>query len=102
MVAHNKKLDTLNFIECVQKYPEIFNTTHPGFKQQDDKSGAWHKIAEEFNTDRKFLLTVHYNSCFSIKFHFYCFLLTHFTLCMTLYTTLRIHLFAFFYMFIYD
>lgn len=55
MVAQNKKLDTVNFIESVKKYPEIFNTTHPGFKQQDDKNGAWHKIAEEFNTDRKFI-----------------------------------------------
>jgi hypothetical protein len=51
MVAQNKKLDTVNFIESVKKYPEIFNTTHPGFKQQDDKNGAWHKIADEFNTD---------------------------------------------------
>jgi len=66
MVAQNKKLDTVNFIESVKKYPEIFNTTHPGFKQQDDKNGAWHKIADEFNTDRK--LTNHYYEIQNINF----------------------------------
>ena len=58
MVANNKKLDTVNFIEKVKLYPEIFNTTHPGFKMQDDKNGAWHKIAEEFNTDRKLIIMI--------------------------------------------
>ncbi|KAG5679949.1 hypothetical protein PVAND_009484 [Polypedilum vanderplanki] len=51
LVTQNKKIETNNFIECVKKYPEIFDTTHPGFKQQDDKMGAWDKIAQEFQTD---------------------------------------------------
>ena len=51
--ASSKKMETVAFIECVKKYPEIFDTTNPGFKQQDDKSGAWDKIANEFHTDGK-------------------------------------------------
>jgi hypothetical protein len=58
LVTQNKKIETNNFIESVKKFPEIFDTTHPGFKQQDDKSGAWEKIAQEFQTDCKFRNTL--------------------------------------------
>jgi hypothetical protein len=47
----SKKVETNAFIECVKKYPEIFDTSHPSFKLQDDKNGAWEKIAQEFRTD---------------------------------------------------
>lgn len=45
--------DTRNFIKRVQAYPEIFDTNNPGFKQADDKNGAWDKLAEEFNVNGK-------------------------------------------------
>lgn len=44
-------LDTRQFIKRIQAYPEIFDTNHAGFKQVDDKNGAWEKIAAEFKTD---------------------------------------------------
>lgn len=44
-------LDTKLFIKRIQQYPEIFDTAHPGFKQVDDKNGAWEKIAVEFKVD---------------------------------------------------
>jgi Alcohol dehydrogenase transcription factor Myb/SANT-like len=43
--------DTLLFIKRIQAYPEIFDTATPGFKQVDDKNGAWEKIAAEFKVD---------------------------------------------------
>lgn len=46
-----KKIDNDTFIDEIKRYPEIFDTSHPGFKQQDDKNGAWEKIAQEFGTD---------------------------------------------------
>jgi Alcohol dehydrogenase transcription factor Myb/SANT-like len=50
-VMTHRKLDFILFIETVKKYPEIYDPSHPSFKQQDDKNGAWNKIAEEFNID---------------------------------------------------
>jgi hypothetical protein len=47
----NKKVETNGFIACVKKYPEIFDTAHPSFKLQDDKNGAWEKIAREQKSD---------------------------------------------------
>lgn len=52
-MSTQKKIDNDSFIEEIKRYPEIFDTSHPGFKQQDDKNGAWEKIAREFNTDGK-------------------------------------------------
>lgn len=46
-------LDTKLFIKRIQNYPEIFDTGNPGFKQIDDKNGAWEKIAAEFKVDCK-------------------------------------------------
>lgn len=46
-------IDSTQFIKKIQQYPEIFDTSHPGFKQADDKNGAWDKIAAEFKVDRK-------------------------------------------------
>lgn len=43
--------DTRLFIKRIQSYPEIFDTNNPGFKQVDDKNGAWEKIATEFKVD---------------------------------------------------
>lgn len=43
--------DTRKFIVVIQSYPEIFDTNNPGFKQVDDKNGAWEKIAAEFKVD---------------------------------------------------
>lgn len=45
--------DTRKFILAIQAYPEIFDTNNPGFKQVDDKNGAWEKIANEFKVDGK-------------------------------------------------
>lgn len=44
-------LDTKLFIKRVQHYPEIYDTSNPGFKHLDDKNGAWEKIAAEFKVD---------------------------------------------------
>jgi len=46
---------TVRFIATIQQHPEIFDTSHPGFKQTDDKNGAWDKIAAEFKTDGELL-----------------------------------------------
>lgn len=43
--------DTKSFIKSIQTYPEIFDTTNSGFKQIEDKNGAWEKLAEEFKVD---------------------------------------------------
>lgn len=43
--------DTRKFIKRITAFPEIFDTNNPGFKQVDDKNGAWEKIAEEFKVD---------------------------------------------------
>lgn len=43
--------DTKKFILVIQDYPEIFDTNNPGFKQVDDKNGAWEKIATTFKVD---------------------------------------------------
>lgn len=51
MIGTQKRIDSKVFIEAVKKFPEIFDTGHPGFKQHDDKSGAWEKIAREFHSD---------------------------------------------------
>lgn len=45
--------DTRLFIKRIQDYPEIFDTNNAGFKQVDDKNGAWEKIATEFEVDCK-------------------------------------------------
>lgn len=47
--------DTKLFVKKIQDYPEIFDTTNAGFKQIDDKNGAWEKLAEEFKVDCKLL-----------------------------------------------
>lgn len=49
-----KMFDTKLFIKKIQTYPEIFDTQNAGFKQIDDKNGAWEKLAEEFKVDCKF------------------------------------------------
>jgi Alcohol dehydrogenase transcription factor Myb/SANT-like len=46
--------DTKQFVKKIQNYPEIFDTTNAGFKQIDDKNGAWEKLAEEFKVDGEF------------------------------------------------
>lgn len=43
--------DTRLFIKRIQDYPEIYDTNNAGFKQVDDKNGAWEKIATEFKVD---------------------------------------------------
>lgn len=49
--------DTRLFIKRIQcDYPEIFDTNNAGFKQSDDKNGAWEKIAAEFKVDCKLKL----------------------------------------------
>jgi hypothetical protein len=45
--------DTRHFIKRVQAYKEIYDCNHPGFKQADDKNGAWDKLAEEFCVNGK-------------------------------------------------
>lgn len=50
-LTRNSVFDTRQFIKRVQQYPEIYDTNHPGFKQADDKNGAWDKLAKEFNVD---------------------------------------------------
>lgn len=45
--------DTKLFIKRIQAYPEIYDTNNAGFKQADDKNGAWGKIAAEFKVDCK-------------------------------------------------
>lgn len=46
--------DTRLFIKRIQAFPEIFDTNNAGFKQVDDKNGAWDKIAAEFKVDGEF------------------------------------------------
>lgn len=55
--------DTKLFIKRIQAYPEIFDTNNAGFKQVDDKNGAWEKIAVEFKVDCKIyaILKLHNN-----------------------------------------
>lgn len=43
--------DTRLFIRRIRDYAEIYDTNNPGFKQVDDKNGAWEKIAAEFKVD---------------------------------------------------
>lgn len=50
-ISRSSVFDTRQFIKRVQNYPEIYDTNHPGFKQADDKNGAWDKLAKEFNVD---------------------------------------------------
>lgn len=59
-IMTHKKLDSNIFIETVRKYPEIYDPSHPSFKQQDDKNGAWNKIAQEFNIDGKLISFINY------------------------------------------
>lgn len=53
MSTSTKKIDNDAFIAEIKRYPEIYDTSHPSFKQQDDKSGAWEKIARTFGSDGK-------------------------------------------------
>lgn len=57
-VTRNSVFDTRQFIKRVQNYPEIYDTNHPGFKQADDKNGAWDKLAKEFSVDGESLMDV--------------------------------------------
>lgn len=50
-ITRGSVFDTRQFIKRVQQYPEIYDTNHPGFKQADDKNGAWDKLAKEFSVD---------------------------------------------------
>lgn len=40
---------TLEYINIVKKHEEIYNITHPGYKNLESKSMAWQRISEEIN-----------------------------------------------------
>ncbi|KAL5286788.1 hypothetical protein ACFFRR_008039 [Megaselia abdita] len=40
---------TLEYINIVKKHEEIYNITHPGYKNLESKSIAWKRISEEIN-----------------------------------------------------
>lgn len=43
--------DTIKFISVIKEHPEIYDTSHQGFKSVDDKNEAFEKIAETFKVD---------------------------------------------------
>lgn len=40
---------TLEYINIVKKHEEIYNITHPGYKNLESKTMAWKRISEEIN-----------------------------------------------------
>lgn len=40
---------TLEYINIVKKHEEIYNITHPGYKNLESKSIAWKRISDEIN-----------------------------------------------------
>lgn len=57
---------TLEYINIVKKHEEIYNITHPGYKNLESKSIAWKRISEEINLPIGEFLK-HFQRFFKIK-----------------------------------